>query len=339
MAGLRRKLENAVKLASLRRGGPDGTLIIVDQRLERAVEARDIATTMRGALDNWSAVAPTLHTVSGLLNRGDAAGAFALDPAECTAPLPRAAQFLDGSAYLNHIELARRARGDSLPETLETDPLMYQGASEPLLGARETIRVADDEAAGVDFEAELAVITDAVAMGAEPERAGKSIRLLMLLNDISFRRLVPAELAKGFGFVHGKPPSAFSLTAVTPDELGDAWDGRRLSGALISTLNGTRYGDPDCATEMQFGFPELIAHAAKTRPLGPGTIVGSGTVSNSDRARGSSCILERRMIEKVDGLDSRSKFMHYGDRIRIEYRDAEGADVFGAIEQTVEPAS
>lgn len=328
-----------MKLASLRRGGPDGTLIIVDRRLERAVEARDIAPTMRAALDNWPALAPTLHTVSELLNKGDAAGAFALDPTECTAPLPRAAQFLDGSAYLNHIELARRARGDSLPETLETDPLMYQGASEPLLGARDPIEAADDAAAGVDFEAELAVITDAVPMGATPERAGESIRLVMLLNDISFRRLVPAELEKGFGFVHGKPPSAFSLAAVTPDELGGAWDGERLSGALISTLNGKRFGDPDCATEMQFGFPELIAHAAKTRPLGPGTIIGSGTVSNSDRARGSSCILERRMIEKVDGLDGRSKFMHYGDRIRIEYRNAEGADVFGAIEQTVAPAS
>jgi len=232
-----------MKLASLRHGGPDGTLIVVDRTLTRAVEVRDIVATMRLALDHWPQVAPTLQTVSELLSRGDVAGAFDLDPADCTAPLPRAAQFLDGSAYLNHIELARRARGDSLPETLETDPLMYQGASEPLLGARDAITVMDDAAAGVDFEAEIAVVTDRVAMGAAPERAGESIRLVMLINDISFRRLVPAELAKGFGFIHGKPPSAFSLTAVTPDELGGAWDGERLSGALISTLNGTRYGD------------------------------------------------------------------------------------------------
>ncbi len=324
-----------MRLASLREGGPDGALIVVDAAISLGTSAAAIAPTLRAALDEWPRVEPLLRALSERLHAGAAVDAFPLDAAALTAPLPRAAQFLDGSGYLNHIELARRARGDTLPDTLETDPLMYQGASEPLLGAREAIRA--EEAWGIDFEAETAVITDAVPAGVTPADAARHIVLVMLLNDISLRRLVPAELEKGFGFVHGKPPSGFSLTAVTPDALGDAWDGERLHGALVSTLNGVRMGDPDAGVEMQFGFPELIAHAAKTRPLGPGTIIGSGTVSNSDRARGSSCLLERRMIEKIDQGKSATPFMRHGDRITIDMCDATGHSLFGAIDQEVVP--
>jgi fumarylacetoacetate (FAA) hydrolase len=323
-----------MKLASLAEGGPDGTLIVIDRTFQQAVVAREIAPTMRVALDAWEEAEPYLAALSDRLNAGEESDAFPLEPDALTAPLPRAAQFLDASGYLNHIELARRARGDSLPDTLATDPLMYQGASELLLGARTPIRCADD-GWGIDFEAETAVITGPIEAGASAKEAGDAICLFMLINDVSLRRLVPAELAKGFGFIHGKPPSACSLTAVTADELGDAWDGARLHGALVSTLNGEKFGDPDCGVEMQFGFPELLAHAAKTRCLGPGTILGSGTVSNSDRARGSSCILERRMIEKIDNVDGRTAFMRYGDRIQIDMTDPPGNSYFGGIDQVV----
>ena len=231
--------------------------------------------------------------------------------------------------------MARRAQGDSLPDTLETDPLMYQGASEPLGGPRDAIYAAD-ESWGIDFEAESAVITGNILMGASAAETSGAIRLILLINDVSARRLVPAELEKGFGFIHGKPPSAFSAVAVTPDELGTAWDGARLHGRIVSTLNGDLIGDPDCGVEMHFGYPELLAHAARTRPLGAGTILGSGTVSNSDRARGSSCLLERRMIEKVDKLERRTSLMHFGDVIHIDMVDGEGHSIFGAIEQRME---
>ena len=321
-----------MRLASLKAGGLDGSLILVDRALERGVSAAALAPTLRAALDDWHALEPALRALAEDLEAGQAADSFALDFAALTAPLPRAAQFLDASGYLNHIELARRARGDSLPETLATDPLMYQGASEPLGGPRDPI-VAADESWGIDFEAESAVITGAVAMGAGAEQAGRSIRLIMLVNDVSARRLVPAELAKGFGFIHGKPPTACSAVALTPDELGAAWDGARLHGRIVSTFNGEMIGDPDCGVEMHFGYPELLAHAAKTRALGPGTILGSGTVSNSDRARGSSCLLERRMIEKVDKLERHTELMRFGDVIHIDMKDAEGQSMFGAIEQ------
>ncbi|PPR27780.1 MAG: hypothetical protein CFH38_00288 [Alphaproteobacteria bacterium MarineAlpha10_Bin1] len=324
-----------MKLASLKEGGPDGSLIIVNRALTRAVPAALHAPTMRAALDDWPAVAGGLKVLAEELEAGQAANPFALDFAALTAPLPRAAQFLDASGYLNHIELARRARGDSLPDTLETDPLMYQGASEPLGGPRDAIYAAD-ESWGIDFEAESAVITGNLAMGAGPEKAAEAVLLIMLVNDVSARRLVPAELEKGFGFIHGKPPSAFSAVAVTPDELGAAWDGARLHGRIVSTLNGDLIGDPDCGVEMHFGYPELLAHAARTRPLGAGTILGSGTVSNSDRARGSSCLLERRMIEKVDKLERRTSLMHFGDVIHIDMVDGEGHSIFGAIEQRME---
>lgn len=325
-----------MKLASLKAGGPDGTLVVVSRDLTRAVPATGIAPDMRTALDNWDDAAPALGNLSVELEAGTAADTFVLELAGLTAPLPRAGQFFDGSAYLNHIELARRARGDSLPETLETDPLMYQGASEPLAGCRDAIDVLDDKGWGVDFEAETAVITGPLPMGAGVKDAAAGIRLLMLLNDVSLRRLIPAELEKGFGFVHGKPPSSFSPVAVTPDELGSSWDGAKLHGRLVSTLNGTVHGEPDCGVEMQFGFPALIAHAARARPLCAGTIVGSGTVSNADRATGSSCILERRMIEKIDNAVGRSPFMMDGDRIELAFRDAAGGDnPFGTIDQTV----
>jgi len=325
-----------MKLASLKAGGPDGTLVLVSRDLTRAVAVPDIAPTMRTALDTWETAAPALILLSVQLEAGECARAFSLDPAVLTAPLPRAGQFFDGSAYLNHIELARRARGDSLPGNLEDDPLMYQGASEPLAGCRDAIAVDDDKSWGVDFEAETAVITGPVGMGADLTEAASSIRLVMLLNDVSMRRLIPAELVKGFGFIHGKPPSSFSPVAVTADELGAAWDGERLHGKLISTLNGKVHGQPDCGVEMQFGFPRLISYAAKTRALGAGTIVGSGTVSNADRATGSSCILERRMIEKIENADGRSPFMMAGDHIDLTFSDRQtGANPFGGISQTV----
>lgn len=324
-----------MKLASLKSDDRDGSLIVVDRGLKRAVSAAALAPSLRVALDDWDALAPGLKALSDDLAAGRAAQSFALDFTALTAPLPRAAQFLDASGYLNHIELARRARGDSLPDTLETDPLMYQGASEPLGGPRDPIRAAD-ESWGIDFEAESAVITGPVAMGADAEDAARSIRLILLVNDVSARRLVPAELAKGFGFIHGKPPTACSAVALTPDELGTAWDGARLHGRLVSSLNGDLIGDPDCGVEMHFSFPQLLAHAARTRELGPGTLLGSGTVSNSDRARGSSCLLERRMIEKVDKLERHTELMRFGDVIHIDMTDADGDSIFGAIEQKME---
>jgi len=324
-----------MRLASLKEGGPDGSLIVVDRTLSRAVSAATLAPNLRAALDDWDNVEPDLRALAVELESGSVAQGISLSYAKLTAPLPRAAQFLDASSYLNHIELARRARGDSLPPTLETDPLMYQGASEPLGGPRDPI-LAADESWGIDFEAESAVITGPLAMCASPEEAAKSIRLIMLINDVSARRLVPAELEKGFGFIHSKPPTACSAVAVTPDDLGEAWDGARLSGRIKSTLNGELIGDPDCGVEMHFSYPELIVHAAKTRPLGAGTILGSGTVSNRERARGSSCLLERRMIEKVDRLDRRTELMRFGDIIEINMSDAEGQSIFGAIKQRME---
>ena len=323
-----------MKLASLK-SGRDGQLLVVSNDLDRAVAAYGIAQTMQAALDDWSNLAPRLEEVAEKLAAGNAPGSFDLDPGDLSSPLPRAYQWADGSAYVNHVELVRKARGAEMPVSFWSDPLMYQGGSDSFIGPYDPI-LAGSEDWGIDFEAESAVITGAVAMGASAEEAAKSIRLIMLVNDVSARRLVPAELEKGFGFIHGKPPSAFSAVAVTPDELGAAWDGKRLHGRLVSTLNGNLIGDPDCGVEMHFSYPELLAHAARTRPLGPGTILGSGTVSNSDRARGSSCLLERRMIEKVDKLERRTSLMKFGDVIHIDMVDGEGQSIFGAIEQRME---
>ena len=322
-----------MKLASLKDGGRDGTLIVVSRDLSRAVPA-EAATTLQAALEAWTETAPALKAQSDALNQGAAEGGFAFDPEACAAPLPRAYQWADGSAYVNHVELVRKARGAEMPESFWSDPLMYQGGSDTLLGPRDPI-LAADEAWGIDFEAEVAVITDDVPAGTGAETAGEHIRLFMLVNDVSLRNLIPGELAKGFGFFHGKPPTAFSPVAVTPDELGAAWDGRKVSLPLLSHLNGELFGRPDAGVDMTFDFPQLIAHAAKTRPLGAGTIVGSGTVSNVDRSVGSSCLAEVRMLETIDRGKPSTPFMSFGDRIRIEMLDAEGRSIFGAIDQEV----
>jgi fumarylacetoacetate (FAA) hydrolase len=257
-----------------------------------------------------------------------------LDIGTLAAPFPRAYQWLDGSAYLTHVERVRKARGAELPEALRASPLMYQGGSDGFLGPRDDILVTDIDC-GVDFEAEVAVVTDDVPMGTAPGEAAAHIKLLLLVNDVSLRHLIPAELAKGFGFVHGKPASAFSPVAVTPDETGDAWDGAKLHGPLLTHFNGESFGEPDAGDDMQFDFPTLIAHACKTRRLGAGTIIGSGTVSNADLSRGFSCLVERRVVEQVDMGESKTPFMREGDRIRIEMRDANGESIFGAIDQEV----
>lgn len=324
-----------MKLASLKAGGRDGTLIIVNRALDRAVRVPHIAPTLQRALDDWEACESQLRAAYDALEHGSAAGAFTVDVDTLAAPLPRAYQWLDGSAYLSHVELVRRARGAALPPELYTDALMYQGCSDPFLAARDPIPTAG-ETWGTDFEAEVAVIVDDVQMGTGPAAAGAHVKLIVLVNDVSLRNLIPAELAKGFGFIHGKPPCALSPVAVTPDELGHAWDGARLHLPLVTQWNGERFGDPDAGADMQFGFPELIAHAAKTRPLRAGTIIGGGTVSNRDAARGASCIVEKRTRELIERGKAETRFLAAGDRVRIEMLDANGHSIFGAIEQRVE---
>lgn len=323
-----------MKLASLKDGGRDGALVVVSRDLTRAVRVSEFARTLQQALDDWDAAEPMLQAVSQRLNDGALAQSFAFDPAACASPLPRAYQWADGSAYVNHVELVRKARGAEMPATFWTDPLMYQGGSDGFLGPCDDIP-ATDEAWGIDFEGEVAVITGDVPMGAPPALAGEGIRLLMLVNDVSLRNLIPAELAKGFGFFQGKPASSFSPVAVTPDELGDAWRDWKVHRPLSVTLNGTLFGQPDAGTDMTFDFAQLIAHAARTRWLAAGTIVGSGTVSNVDRSRGSACIAERRMLEQIADGKPATPFMRFGDRVRIEMRDAAGRSIFGAIDQRV----
>lgn len=325
-----------MKLGSLR-SGRDGRLVVVSRDLTRAVEASEIAPTLQSALDEWEAVSPELEALSQELEKNTHADAFPLDPAVLAAPLPRAYQWADGSAYVNHVELVRRARGAEMPPSFWTEPLIYQGGSDVLLGPRDPIAAASEEW-GIDFEAEVCVITGDVAMGTPPERAEACIRLLALVNDVSLRNLIPGELAKGFGFFQGKPASSFSPVALTPDELGDAWDGRRLHLELEVRLNGERFGHPDAGVDMTFDFPALIAHAAHTRALGAGTILGSGTVSNRDRKRGSCCIAERRMLETLEHGEPRTPFLRFGDRVEIEMRDQEGRSLFGTIDQRVVPS-
>ncbi len=326
-----------MKLGSLRRGGRDGTLVVVSRDLSRAVVVPEVAPTLQAALDDWAAVAPRLSEIADRLERGGTAAPFPLDVADLSAPLPRAFQFADGSAYLNHMELVRRARGAEMPESFRTDPLMYQAVSDHFLAPSEPIPLAD-EAHGCDYEAEVAVIVGDVAMGTAPSHAGEDILLFLLVNDVSLRNLIPPELAKGFGFFHGKPPSSLSPVVATVDELASSWDGARVHLPLRSWVNGERMGDPDAGADMQFGFPELIAHAARTRALRAGTIVGSGTVSNRDRARGVSCLAERRMIETIETGAPKTPFLRFGDRVRIEMLDAAGRSIFGAIDQRVERA-
>ena len=320
-----------MKLASLREGGRDGSLVVVAGA--RAMRAGEVAPTLQAAIESWDETAPKLETLAQAL-AGDRQAGFALDSQALASPLPRAYQWADGSAYLNHVELVRKARGAEMPASFRDDPLMYQGGSDAFIGPREAILVAD-EAYGIDMEAEVAVITDDVAMGVSPAAARGHIKLVMLVNDVSLRGLIPGELAKGFGFFQGKPATAFSPLAVTPDELGEAWDGAKLHLPLLVSVNDTRVGRAHAGTDMQFDFGQLIAHAARTRVLGAGTIVGSGTISNRDREVGWSCISEARMIETIDEGAPKTPFLRFGDRVRIEMLDANGISIFGAIDQEV----
>jgi fumarylacetoacetate (FAA) hydrolase len=323
-----------MKLATLRDGSRDGQLIVVSRDLATAHLASGIAGRLQSALDDWRFIAPQLSDLYQTLNEGRARHAFAFDARQCMAPLPRAYQWADGSAYVNHVELVRRARGAEMPASFWTDPLMYQGGSDDLLGACDDIVCAAEEF-GIDFEAEVAVITDDVPMGTTAEQAGSHIRLLMLANDVSLRNLIPAELAKGFGFFQSKPATTFSPVAVTPDELGAAWDGRRVQRPLLVRWNGEQVGAADAGLDMVFDFPQLIAHLAKTRNARAGSIVGSGTVSNKDPAKGYSCIAEKRALEMIADGKPATPFMKHGDTVRIEMFDADGTSIFGAIEQKV----
>lgn len=323
-----------MKLATLKEGARDGTLVVVSRDLRRAVRVTTFAPTLQAALDDWEATEPMLAAVYTRLNDGVLDNAFDLDPRQLAAPLPRAFQWADGSAYVNHVELVRKARGAEMPASFWTDPLMYQGGSDSLLGACDDVLAASEEW-GIDFEGEVAVITDDVPMGVAAADAGDHVKLLMLVNDVSLRNLIPGELAKGFGFFQSKPASAFSPVAVTPDELGAAWDGKRLHLPLEVHLNGTLFGRPDAGVDMTFDFTQLIAHAARTRFLAAGTIVGSGTVSNVDRSAGSACLAEKRMLEQIADGKPATPFMRFGDRVRIEMFDGNGNSIFGAIDQKV----
>jgi fumarylacetoacetate (FAA) hydrolase len=332
-----------MKLATLKDRTRDGKLVVVSRDLTRCSDVGHIARTMQEALDNWLYTAPRLEDVASGLERG-AQPAVRFHEHDAMSPLPRAYQWADGSAYVNHVELVRNARGAQMPESFWTDPLIYQGGSDSFLAPRDPILLAD-EAWGIDMEGEIAVILDDVPMGASLEQARAAIRLVLLANDVSLRGLIPAELAKGFGFFQSKPSTAFSPVAVTPDELGDAWDGGKLHLPLSVDLNGKPFGRANAGIDMTFDFPTLIAHAARTRPLGAGTIIGSGTVSNkldggagkpvSEGGAGYSCIAEIRMIETINDGEPATPFLHFGDIVRIEMKDRAGQSLFGAIEQTV----
>ncbi len=323
-----------MKLATIKDGSRDGQLAVVSRDLTSAHFATGIATRMQQLLDDWNFVSPQLEDLTTTLNSGRARHAFAFDPRLAMAPLPRAYQWADGSAYINHVELVRRARNADMPESFYTEPLMYQGGSDDLLGAMDDAPFASTDW-GIDFESEVAVITDDLGMGATPEQALESIRLVMLANDWSLRQLIPAELAKGFGFFQSKPATAFSPVAVTLDELGSAWQGGRLHLTMHSTWNGRSVGRCDAGPEMTFSFGQLIAHLAKTRNVRAGSIVGSGTVSNKDWSRGWSCIAEVRAIETIQHGAPSTAFMQFGDTIRIEMMGPDEQSLFGAIEQRV----
>lgn len=325
-----------MKLASLKTGGRDGSLIVVSRNLAHFVSAADISPTLQVALDNWQQTAPRLNSLYEELNHGTCANIQDMDFQALAAPLPRAFEFVDGSAYLPHVERVRKARGAEVPESFYVDPLMYQATSAGFHGPRDPVPVASEEY-GIDFESEVIVVTDDVPMAVTAEKAEAHIQLIGLINDVSLRNLIPAELAKGFGFLQSKPRSTLSPVLVTPDELGDRWQDSKLSLALHSKLNGEFFGEPEAGVDMQFNFAELVAHAAKTRPLTAGTIVGSGTIANEDTSKGASCLAEIRMLEIIaDGKPS-TPFMKFGDKIRIEMFDLEGQSIFGAIEQNIVP--
>ncbi len=333
-----------MKLASLK-SGRDGQLVVVSKDLTKMVVATDVAPTMQAALDNWDSVAPQLEALHQQLEMGDIQG-LAFEQADCASPLPRAYQWADGSAYVNHVELVRRARNAEMPETFWTDPLMYQGGSDSFLAPRDAIVMPKSDGFGIDFEAEIAVVVDDVPMGVSPENALSHIKLIMIVNDVSLRGLIPGELAKGFGFFQSKPSSAFSPVCVTPEELGDKWQQGKLNLPLVSHLNDNMFGKPEAGVDMTFHFGQLVAHAAKTRRLEAGTIIGSGTVSNKqdggpgkpvkDGGVGYSCIAEIRMIETIQEGKPLTPFMQFGDKISIEMFDENGRSIFGQIHQVVE---
>ena len=331
-----------MKLATYKDGSRDGQLVVVSRDLASAHFATDIANHLQQVLDDWNFLSPQLQDLYDSVNQGKARHGFPFDPRSCMAPLPRAYQWADGSAYLNHVELVRQARGAEVPQSFYTDPLMYQGGSDDLLGPCDPV-VCPSEAFGIDFEAEVAVITGDVRLGASPAQALEGVRLLMLVNDVSLRNLIPDELAKGFGFFQSKPATAFSPVAVTPDELGEAWQGGRVHLTLQSTWNGRKVGMCEAGPEMNFHFGQLIAHICKTRNVRAGSIVGSGTVSNKaveikgkqEWPKGYSCIAEKRAIETIQDGKPSTEFMKYGDTIRIEMKGLDGASVFGAIDQEI----
>lgn len=333
-----------MKLATLADGTRDGCLYVVSRDLSRCEPATDVVKTLQAALDDWDAHEPELQGIEAALN-GDPEFGQPFHASECLSPLPRAYQWADGSAYVNHVELVRKARGAELPESFWTDPLMYQGGSDSFLAPTEPIRLGSEDW-GIDLEGEVAVVVGDVPMGATREEAAAAIRLVMLVNDVSLRNLIPGELAKGFGFFQSKPSSSFSPVAVTPEELGDKWDGGKVHLPLLVHINGRPFGKANAGVDMTFDFPTLIAHAARTRPLGAGTIIGSGTVSNRQDGGpgkpieaggvGYSCIAEQRTVETIETGEPKTPFLQWGDRVRIEMLDEAGASIFGAIDQALE---
>jgi fumarylacetoacetate (FAA) hydrolase len=326
-----------MKLASLKEGGRDGTLIVVSRDLAHGVRATGIAPTLQAALDDWQNAAPRLHALYDALclHRNLAvANAFAIDFHALAAPLPRAYEFVDGSAYLPHVERVRKARGATVPESFYTDPLMYQATSAGFLGPRDPVRVSSEDY-GIDLEAEVVVVTDDVPMAVMPAQAAEHIQLIGLVNDVSLRNLIPGELAKGFGFLQSKPRSALSPVLATPDELRDAWKGSKVHLAMRTWINGQWFGEAEAGEDMQFSFAQLVAHAAKTRPLTAGTIVGSGTIANQDTSRGASCLAEQRTVEKLRDGEPKTPFLKYGNTVKIDMHDADGNSIFGAIEQEI----
>lgn len=323
-----------MKLASYNNGRRDGQLMLVSRDLSQAVAVPAIAHTMQQLLDGWALLQPQLQELYDALNEGKLDNAQAFDEAKCLSPLPRAYQWADGSAYVNHVELVRKARGAEMPETFWTDPLFYQGGSDSFIAPKADIPLASEDW-GIDFESEIAVVTDDVPMGVSSENTAKHIKLLMLVNDVSLRNLIPGELAKGFGFFQSKPSSSFSPVAVTPDELGSRWEDSKVHLPLITHLNGELFGRPNAGVDMTFNFSQLVSHVAKTRPLGAGAIIGSGTISNYDRSAGSSCLAEKRMLEVIADGKATTPFMRFGDTVRIEMLDDNGASIFGSIDQKV----
>ena len=325
-----------MKLASLK-SGRDGRLVVVNKAMNRYVSVTEIAPTLQNALDNWSTCGPSLRKISQALEENQIESET-FDPSFCASPLPRAFHWVDGSAYVNHVELVRKARNAEIPDSFWSDPLVYQGGSDTFLAPQEDIKITD-EAWGIDFEAEVAVIVDDVPMGVSEEDAAQHIQLLMLVNDVSLRNLIPGELSKSFGFYQSKPSSSFSPVAVTPDDLGEAWSDGKLHLPLRVTLNEELIGEPNAGIDMTFNFPRLIAHVAKSRALCAGTIIGSGTVSNVDRSSGSCCLAEVRMLEIIADGKPKTEFMKFGDCVKIEMCDAQGKSIFGEIKQTVRPYS